>query len=170
MYTYMFERKSNRLQNFDYSSQNYYFVTVCTQNRSEYFGEILNYDIILSDVGKIVEKFWREIPSHYTHVEIDEFVVMPNHLHGIIVIKTTDEADMAAGGHRYTNLSTIVGSFKNITSKLIHKSGCLEFAWQKSFYDHVIRKDESLDEIRSYIRNNPLKWELDRNNSENLWM
>ena len=90
---------------------------------------------------------------------------MPNHLHGIVIV----EPKMAANGRRY-GLSTIIGSYKNITSKIIRRTAISDFSWQKSFYDHVIRKDESLDKIREYIRNNPLKWELDRNNPSNLWM
>ena len=88
---------------------------------------------------------------------------MPNHLHGIVIIEPRT-------GDTSSNLSQIIGSYKNIVSKHLHFLGFKEFAWQKSFYDHVIRQEESLGHIREYIRNNPHKWELDRNNRENLWM
>lgn len=180
----MFKRKFNRLTNFDYSVPNYYFVTVCTQDKIECFGNIVDGKISLSEQGLIVSNYWKEIPTHYKGVMLDESIVMPNHLHGIVIIEDVAEAtglqsEMAASGpfrlassevSRRYNLSTIVGSFKNISSKTIHQAGFTDFCWQKSFYDHVIRQDESLDKIREYIRNNPLKWELDRNNPQNIWM
>ena len=119
--------------------------------------------MVLNAAGQTAQDFWREIPNHYENVALDEFIVMPNHVHGIIILK------MQANGLRYS-LSTIVGSYKNIVSKTLHTRGQKDFCWQGSFYDHVIRKEESLDKIREYIKNNPRKWELDRNNAENVWM
>lgn len=131
----------------------------------------------MSENGKIVEECWLGIPLHYENVSIDSaHIVMPNHLHGIIIIEpvgavTNRPRNRADDIRPYnnTNLSAVVGSFKKAASKLIHAE-YTAFDWQKSFYDHVIRKDESLDKIREYIRNNPLKWELDRNNPSNIWM
>jgi len=157
-------RKTNRLSKFDYSQPGYYFVTVCTDNRKECFGKVENGVMILNTEGKIAEKSWKNTPECYQGVDIDEFAVMPNHIHGIVIIR-----ERQAEGLHYT-LSQIVGSYKNVVSKNIHAQGNIQFGWQPSFYDHVIRKDESLDKIREYIRNNPLKWELDRNNPSNLWM
>ena len=160
----MFKRKNNRLKNYDYAMPNYYFITVCTQNRQEYFGEIINYQMVLNEAGQAAERFWVEIPNHYRNIELDEFIIMPNHVHAIVFIKPQEDSK------QNVNLSTIVGSYKNVTSKTIHRLLGQNFNWQKSFYDNIIRKDESLDRIREYIRNNPLKWEFDRNNNENLWM
>lgn len=120
--------------------------------------------MILNEEGEIAEEHWKDNPAHYQNIALDEFIVMPNHLHGIVIIK-----DGQAEGLRYS-LSRIVGSYKNVVAKDIHNKANLGFGWQPSFYDHVIREDESLDKIRDYIKNNPLKWELDRNNLSNLWM
>jgi putative transposase len=157
-------RKINRLVKYDYSQSGYYFVTICTDNRLKLFGKVENGIITLSPEGKIAEDHWKDNPAHYENICIDEFVVMPNHLHGIIIIK-----DSQATGLHYS-LSQIVGSYKNVVTKDIRNQGNQDFAWQSSFHDHVIRKDESLEKIREYIYNNPLKWELDRNNPSNLWM
>ena len=157
-------RKINRLIKYDYSQPGYYFVTICTSNRVECFGNVENGVMVLNQDGQAAEKHWIDSPAHYKNVDIDEFIVMPNHLHGIIIIKDSKIEGLQ------NNLSKIVGSYKNVVTKEIHKKGNQNFAWQASFYDHVIRKDESLDKIREYIKNNPLKWELDRNNLSNLWM
>jgi REP element-mobilizing transposase RayT len=159
----MFARKPNRIKKFDYSHPNFYFVTICTKDRREHFGEIFDCEMVLNNAGQAAEDFWEEIPKHYDNVELDEFIIMPNHLHGIVILETK------AGGLQ-SNLSQIIGSYKNIVSKHLHTGGFANFAWQKSFYDNVIRDEKSLRRIREYIRNNPRKWGLDRNNRENLWM
>ena len=132
----------------------------------------MNGEMVLNGCGKIVKIFWNEISAHYSNVELDVFQIMPNHLHGIVIIKSVGAAIgrpilKAGNARRYTDLNTIIGSFKNITSKTIHKMGFPNFSWQKSFYDHVIRKDDSLDKIREYIKNNPKQWELDEENPKN---
>ena len=152
------------MANYDYSIPNYYFVTICTQNRIEYFGKIVNERMVLNECGKLAEKFWVAMPLHYPNVALDEFVIMPNHLHGIVLLHPL----VAASGRRYS-LSNIISAYKNIAGREMRKVNS-DFSWQKSFYDNVIRKDGSLDKIRLYIRGNPLKWELDRNNPINLWM
>jgi REP element-mobilizing transposase RayT len=158
-------RKPNRLTKYDYTKAGYYFVTVCALNRTEYFGAVENSVMILNNLGKIAEDVWRRAGLIYPNVTLDEFVVMPNHMHGIIVIE-----DVGQARGLQPSLSQIIGSYKNVVSKNIRNKLDKQFAWQPSFYDHVIRKDGSLDKIREYIKNNPLKWELDRNNPENLWM
>ena len=139
-------------------------MTTCTGNRVECFGVVNNRTMVLNDLGKIAEAAWVKTPMVYKNVDIDEFVIMPNHMHGIVIIKPHQQAR----GLHYS-LSQIVGSYKNSVTKLARQL-MHDFSWQPSFYDHVIRKDESLEKIREYIRNNPLKWELDRNNPANLWM
>jgi putative transposase len=126
----------------------------------------------LNEQGKIVENFWKDIPKHYLDVSLDVFVIMPNHIHGILIIAPVGAAigrpQEKAGNARPYSLNTIIGSYKNIASKFIHQSGLPNFQWQKSFHDHVIRKDESLDKIREYIQNNPKQWELDEENPKNI--
>ena len=158
-------RKTNRLTKYDYGQPGFYFVTVCTSQRKEYFGVAENGKMVLNDAGKMAENIWKRTPERYKNVQLDQFVIMPNHMHGIVVIQEVVQTP----GLR-PSLSQIVGSYKNVASKEIRSQGLKDFAWQPSFYDHVIRKDESLDKIREYIVNNRLKWELDRNNPSNLWM
>jgi len=123
----------------------------------------------LSQFGKIVEQqlFW--LVQQYGYIKLDIHAVMPNHLHVIIVI----DNNVGNGRDRslqmkIKSLSEIVGAFKTTSSKLIHQNGFMHFQWQKSFYDHVIRDEKSLEKIREYIQNNPLQWELDEENPNNL--
>ena len=173
----MRERKLNRLKNYDYSEGGYYFVTVCTKDREEWFGKIESGEMFLSPSGEVARDFWVEIPLHFQHTEIDEFSVMPNHVHGILVI----EGNMVGNAYMRSQkgnafmhflqnrtkmlLSKIIQQYKaSVTRKINSLGDGLNFGWQKSFYDHVIRNDRSLDNLRQYITNNPLKWELDIEN------
>ena len=169
-----YNRKSNRLYQYDYDSEGYYFVTLCVKDRCEYFGYIKNNTMILNKYGKIVEKFWNDIPKYYKNVVVEEFVVMPNHIHGIIHIVGTGQCkDKVGTGHcpvptdeiNYGLLSKIVNSFKNVVTKEIRKQLYdYEFKWQRSFYDHIIRDEGGLQNIYQYIIENPLMWGRDRNN------
>ena len=158
------ERKSNRLKKFDYSSAGYYFVTICVQDRACCFGDVINDKMVINEYGKIVEKFWFEIPKHNKNASLDIFQIMPNHLHGIVVINPVGADIIRPYG---AGLSKIIGYFKQTASKIIRRSGFISFSWQKSFYDHIIRTGESLDKIREYIQNNPKQWELDKLNPKN---
>lgn len=173
------ERKLNRLKEYNYSKCGYYFITMCTKNGVEYFGKIDNEKMVLNQYGKIAQEYWSKIPNIYDDkVEIDEFIIMPNHVHGILIIQENGEkrteqcsvptykANARAG---YGLLSEVIKSFKNAVTKKIHQELHADnFQWQRSFYDHVVRNEESLYQIRSYIANNPLKWELEKNNIENF--
>jgi REP element-mobilizing transposase RayT len=159
-------RKSgNRLEGYDYSQSNYYYVTICTDNREERFGKIENNKMSLNYHGQIVKQQWQWLAKQYSYIELDEYVVMPNHIHGILIINNSIRTghDLSLQ-HRIKSLSSLIGAFKTTSSKLIHQNGLFDFAWQRSFYDHIIRNDESLDKMREYISNNPLKWDDDENN------
>ncbi|MCL5666811.1 MAG: transposase [Patescibacteria group bacterium] len=158
------QRKANRLKQYDYSRPGFYFVTVCAKDMRCCFGEVIKGEMILNEWGKIAEKFWKEIPKYYKGISLDVFRVMPNHVHGIIVIGDVG-ADIIRP-YKRPSISQMVGSFKRVSSKAIHITDN-NFAWHKSFYDHVIRKEESLDKIREYIINNPLKWKLDKYHPKN---
>ena len=152
----------------------------------------------LNEIGCIATKFWLEIPQHFPFVVFDEFVVMPNHVHGIVVIeKNAVDAETRGGvetrgdvetqnfaslrirnvgnwkpnkfGPQSNNLASIIRGFKIGVTKYANQNDIL-FQWQPRFYDHIIRDEESLNRIREYIIYNPLKWNEDRNNSENLYM
>ena len=164
-------RKSNRLQDYDYSQTGYYLVTICNQDRVNHFGGIEKGQMKLNDIGQIVTDCWRGIPEHFRNTTLDEFVVMPNHIHGIIII--VGNADLRSLPPQNTDrskmyLSKIVHGFKASVTRMVRKQwNNHRFDWQKSFYDHVIRNDEDLHRARTYIQNNPLNWELDRDNRIN---
>ena len=177
------DRKSTRLRNYSYSQAGYYFVTICTQNRVNYFGEIDTDRTKLSGIGQIAMDCWCAIPEHFDNAGLDEFVVMPNHIHGIIVIKQKPfmkTADQNVGNSdrfalpRPRNmelLSKIISQYKSSVTRILRKQSIdPPFHWQSSFYDRVIRDDESLDNIRTYMRNNPLNWASDEENPANHTM
>jgi len=182
------KRKLNRLKGYDYSQNGFYFITICTKNRNKFFGEITGAKMELSEIGKIAQKCWEEIPLHFPDAESDEFIVMPNHIHGIIIIKNSSTVGNKnfcsipdnAESNNYCSaqwqtkwarsLSSIMRGLKIGVTKWCRNNYFSQFAWQKSYYDHIIRDEESLQKIREYIINNPSQWEQDRNNPENLWM
>ncbi|MDA3905825.1 MAG: hypothetical protein PF484_07100 [Bacteroidales bacterium] len=165
---------SARLQNWDYGWNAAYFVTICTHNREYILGEIDNGKMILSEIGKIAQQYWNEIPAHFPFVELDSFVVMPNHVHGIIIINKTDNVIVETQnfasrqsdhpknkfGPQSQNLASIIRGYKSGVKKYatINK---IDFTWQPRFYDHIIRNDKSYHNIANYIINNPLNWKGD---------
>ena len=152
-------RKKIRLQNFDYSQNGYYFVTICAKDRKNWFGEILAGKVILNSWGLIVVQQWQWLATQYNYIQIDQYSVMPDHFHGILAI-TRNGHDRSLQ-QKVKSLSQLIGAFKTTSSKLIRKSGFIEFQWQKSFYEHIIRSEKSLDHIRLYIEQNPLAGELE---------
>jgi putative transposase len=162
--------KRNRLLGYDYSQEGWYFVTICTHNREDFFGGIKNGQMVPSEAGKIAERCWREIPSHFPGVELDEFVVMPNHIHLIVSVGARHAwPPQKQEKPPYQRIPVVIGSFKSAVSKLAHSADPLgHFQWQRSYHDHIIRNDDSLNRIRIYIQNNPAQWEKgnDRNHLE----
>ncbi len=177
------DRKTPRLQTWDYRWAASYFITICTKNRLHYFGNIENSEMKLSNIGVIADILWYEIKNHAKNIELGEFVVMPNHIHGIIVITNFDDnetnvgtthalslqsekSENITGQNRFQNIgknsiSSIVGSYKSAVTKHAHRLG-YEFEWQTRFYDNIIRDTESFQTITEYITNNPAKWTEDK--------
>ena len=185
-------RKSIRLKEFNYSTPGYYFVTICTKGRKCLFGDINEQGMRLNNAGHMVKKVWGELPVLYNNVSIDEFVIMPNHVHGIIIIDLSKNIgggpcaspqdlgpiDGQPQGVAPTNneltLPDIVHRFKTMTTnayiKGVKQNNWEPFnnkLWQQNYFEHVIRNDIDLTETREYITNNPKKWHLDKNNPEN---
>jgi len=136
-------------------------------------GEIIDGAVVLSSAGKIVEEEWQQTVTIRPHVDLDEFVVMPNHLHGILVInegqKKTSHRDVSTKSRLQSqSLGAIIGQFKSVCTKRIRGAGFSRFGWQPRFYEHVIRDERSLENIRQYIVDNPTKWELDDDNPKNF--
>ncbi|MCX6785685.1 MAG: transposase [Candidatus Komeilibacteria bacterium] len=176
--TYRIE--SIRLLEFDYSTPGYYSITICTKDRENYFGEINNCKMKYSPIGLIARKFWLEIPKHYPFIELAEFIVMPNHVHGIIIIndfKSVETHNCASlqkisnihprhynkFGLQSKNLAAIIRAYKSTVKKYANEHD-IEFNWQPRYYEHIIRDNDELNRIREYIKNNPLNWKTDRNN------
>jgi REP element-mobilizing transposase RayT len=160
-------RRSVRLQGYDYTQNGAYFVTICAYERACVFGQMVDDVMAINAWGQIVQSCWDEIPAHYPMVELDAFVVMPNHMHGVIVI-VNDGRGMAC--HAPTkrefskpiarSLSTIVGAFKSAVTKYINRlpNPPDHPIWQRNYYEHIIRSEESLNIIRAYVANNPAQW------------
>lgn len=183
--------ESARLKFFNYAENGIYFITICTFDREYCFGNVLNEKIQLSNTGKIANQYWHNIPAHFPFVELDEYIVMPNHVHGIVIInrpsvetrhgasKTATETRDRASLHdeqqnkfgplKRNSLQLIINAYKSSVTRFCNKNN-LNFQWQSRYWDHIIRDEKSLNNIREYIRNNPLKWKQDRNNFKNLYM
>lgn len=164
-------RKSTRLAGWDYSRPGAYFFTICTHERRCLFGEVRGGEMVLNDLGKIAAEAWQEIPVHHPEAVLDEFIVMPNHVHGILFLRPTAEKEDTAGrvptrgfgGSEAGTLSTIVGSFKaTVTRRIREVVGMPVVVWQPRMMDHVIRDERDLLYHRRYTRFNAAKWEQDR--------
>ena len=169
-------RQSIRLRNYDYSETGAYFVTIVTQSRLCMFGDVAGGNLCLNDRGAMISDAWQNLSLRFPNIELDAFVLMPNHIHGIIVIEKalpTDGRDPDGAGTRPapTTLGNIVGAFKSITTDMyidgVKRSGWPGFPgklWQRNYYEHVIRDEKDLSAIREYIVNNPDLWEEDTEN------
>lgn len=190
------QRKSNRLKWFNYSSNWWYFITFCTKNRIKCFGEILDWKMILNDLWKIVENEIYKTIKIRQNIEIDEFIIMPDHIHIIIFIipvgndcivpvnnivpvndiNPHNETISINKGPLINNgpmqlVPTVMKWLKSAITKQINDfQKDFFFSWQKSYYDRIIRNEDELFKIRNYILENPLKWENDKNNIENIFM
>jgi putative transposase len=173
--------QSARLQGYDYSSDGGYFVTICTKNREHYFGEIVDEKMKLSKIGEIVADEWLKTKQIRKNVQLGEWVVMPNHIHGIVIIDNDATVETHCNnplethcnvspqyknkfGPQSHNLSAIIRGFKGTTTKKIHIAGFQNFTWQSRFHDRIIRNDNEFNRISNYIINNPKNWGMDKNN------
>jgi putative transposase len=159
-------RRPLRLSSYDYSWQGAYFITICTNGRQNIFGEIVDDSMVLNQLGEIAETCWKEIPSHYREVENGVFIIMPNHLHGIIAIEGPGRAGSKPAPTGKYPLSEIVRGFKTYSARNINRqreSGG-KHVWQRGFYEHVIRDETEYHQIGDYILFNAAKWESDKEN------
>lgn len=172
-------RHSLRLQGFDYTQEGAYFVTVCLQELACLFGDVSDGKMILNDTGKMVQAIWNDIPSHYAGIDTDACVIMPNHIHAIIVIVGASPCGRPdwdigqAQGPAPTKLSLadVIHRFKTMTTKCyadgVKQKDWPPFRgrlWQRNYYEHVIRDEASLNLIRQYIMDNPSRWAEDEEN------
>ncbi len=182
-------RHSIRLKYYDYSQPGAYFITICTHNRVCLLGKIKNGQMILNKFGMIAKQCWLDIPSHYPNVKLDEFVIMPNHIHGIIVIKNVGVQNIEPNKNivgvqniepqhnieplqnKYQkiipcSIGSIVRGYKIGVTKWFLQNTNIVNVWQRNYYEHIIRNEREFNKIREYIINNPLKWELDIENPQ----
>ncbi len=147
-------RRSIRLPHYDYRNPGSYYVTICIHEKRCVFGEVKNNIVCLNEMGQIAQRNWLALPQRFPTLEMDEYIIMPNHIHGIITITERPSSTDAPA------LSKIMQIFKGATSKQIHDTYLPDFAWQRDYFERIIRKDGDLDRTRQYIMNNPIRWSL----------
>ncbi len=181
-------RRSIRLHGFDYSRQGAYFVTICTRNRECLLGDVAEGVMRLNEVGQLAQAAWEDLPRHYPHVVLDAWTVMPNHVHGIVVLSDgVAEPTVGAGfkpaptsaraarhgppsqpapGTTRHGLPEVVRAFKTFSARRINalRGAVGTPFWQRNYYEHIIRDDQSLNRIRQYIEDNPAQWHRDPEN------
>lgn len=186
----MKSRKANRLKGYDYSKDNLYFVTSCVKNMKCCFGGVfpvgtgrvlsvhdsdihpdnkneIKAEMILNKFGIIANNQLEWLQNQYAYIFLHSYIVMPNHIHAVIeidssLLKTVQNLDEPEKIVKIKSLSQIMGAFKTTSSKLIHEAGTIDFAWHRSFYDHIIRDEKAYLNIVNYIENNPNSWNKDK--------
>jgi REP element-mobilizing transposase RayT len=186
------KRQSIRLKGYDYSQSGLYFITICCYQRECLFGNIINSQMILNNFGQLIKEEWLKSAEIRKEIELDDFVIMPNHFHGIVIINQEINSDfmkndvdfqdnnVGANGRspllqqiqssppkismKPKSISSLIAGFKSATTKKINviRNTHQNPVWQRNYYDHIIRNDESLARIREYVQNNPLSWENDQ--------
>jgi REP element-mobilizing transposase RayT len=166
------DRRSIRLRGYDYTQEGVYFVTICARHKECLFGEVVDGQVRLSECGRIVEEEWLRTAVVRPHVTLDSFVVMPNHLHGLIVIGNTTgkgtrlrvaaEGEGPAGPPP-SSIGAIIGQFKSaVTRRSAPSHAAHDYTiWQRNYHEHIVRSDKALQHLREYVANNPAQWELD---------
>ncbi|MBI5361337.1 MAG: transposase [Planctomycetes bacterium] len=159
--------KQNRWDDWDYSWDGFYFVTICTRNKKEYFGKIIDGKMQLTEIGKIAEKYLLEISGHFECAKLDYYVIMPDHVHVIIIIKNTVETrDRVSLQKPVRNkfsrpvsgsMPVIINQYKSSVKRWCNKNGYPDFDWQPRYYDRVLRDDYELYFAQEYIAYNPSK-------------
>jgi putative transposase len=172
-------RRSIRLKDYDYAQAGAYFVTVCTHNRECLFGEIIDAEMRLSEYGQIVVASWQDIPRHFDCVELDAFVVMPNHLHGNLTIiddvgakhfsaelPPKNASPLQPHGTQSNSLGAILQNFKSVSTRKINQARDTQGApvWQRNYHEHIVRNEREWNAIREYVANNPANWLKDSEN------
>jgi putative transposase len=167
---------SRRLPDWDYTTPGAYFVTIGIKQHRCYFGMVVDGEMQLNPLGEIAEKYWKEIPLHHNNVELDEFVIMPNHIHRILILIDSEDSvetlhvtslrsDQESEYEFFSrispkkgSLSTIIRSYKSTVTRMIRKFLDPDFAWQSRYYDHVLMSDKDLENLRLFIQLNPENW------------
>ena len=173
-------RRSIRLKDYDYSELGAYFVTIVTYQRACLFGDVIDGSAVLNAAGRIVDECWMDTPAHFGGVELIGHVVMPNHVHGILVIRDIPaQGGMTEVGARHASplrphgvkrhsLGAIVGSFKSAVTKRIGRELSPIAVWQRNYYEHIVRNERQMEKVWFCVRSNPLSWATDDENPERV--
>jgi putative transposase len=168
------DRRSIRLQGFDYSQEGAYFVTIVTYHRDCLFGDITDGEMTLNDFGTIADECWRTIPEHFQSVELGEYIIMPNHLHGIILIHDNGRGTIySAPTEQYGkptkgSIPTIVRTYKAAVTRQITRQYHTTEIWQRNYFEHIIRDEKNMQNKTDYIQANPTLWSEDNENPHHL--
>jgi len=162
-------RRSIRLQGYDYSRPGTYFITICTHDQEYLFGNIIDDVMHLNDMGQVIAESWEWLADQYGHISLGEWVIMPNHLHGLIVI--TDDyrgGSRTAPTGKCKPVGQLIGAFKTVSTKRINEMRQTPGAklWQRNFWEHIVRDESEWHRIRQYIQNNPAQWRQDQLNHD----
>jgi putative transposase len=187
MSTHESQRRTIRLRDFDYRQPGFYYITICVEKHTIMFGHIVNDSMHLNHNGLVAKQVWNALPQRFPGIELDQYVIMPNHMHGIIALKdeqpllyhkvNTDrvperfKATVQQAGRTYKQmpgLGQIIRSFKAEVTYRIHRTGSPDFTWQKRYYESILTSEKALEFTRLYIVNNPARWALDKLYQENL--
>lgn len=164
-------RRSIRLKGYDYSMEGLYFITICVKNRATLFGRVINGELELNDIGRKAEECWLEIPRHFPNILLRPFVIMPNHVHGILEISKSSAEDTenhacekVAGNHmplrtHSRTIGSVVRGFKIGLTKWVRQNTDVQTVWHRNYYEHIIRDERSYHAITAYIFNNPKNWQ-----------
>lgn len=165
---------STRMPGWDYGSSGLYFITICVKDRVRYFGDMDETQgissIQISEMGSVAHDNWLQIPQFHPYVELDEFVIMPDHIHGILFINKPDKDtwELNKFGSQSKNLASIIRGYKSSVKKYATLND-IEFNWQPSYYDRVIRNEVEYGRVREYIYYNPEQWLANQDNFENIF-
>ena len=176
-------RRSNRLRGFDYTQAGAYFVTIVAQERTSFFGLVCSEEMRPNEAGRMACRIWESLPLRFPAIEMDSFVVMPNHLHGIVLIHQEPVGAPLVGARRSATgesrattrvaptLGDVIGAYKSLTTveyvrgvRTMNWPPFHKRLWQRNYYERVVRDEESLESIRQYILDNPARWSLDPEN------
>ncbi len=172
-------RRSIRLRGYDYCRSGRYYVTICTQDKEHLFGRVVEGEMHRNELGDYVARCWQWLARQYPYVDLDEWIIMPNHLHAIMVITcrgvsrnapTMQNAEPEGGSRtaptKRKPLGRLIGAFKTVSTDHLNemRGTPTSLLWQRDFYEHIIRNDDELNKIREYIRTNPLRWGSDPEN------
>jgi putative transposase len=176
-----YQRRCIRLKNYDYSQAGAYFITICTYKKEYILGDVVDGEMKLNEYGKLVVQEWLRTIDIRPNVELDEFIIMPNHMHGIVIITESNVGATCRSpkgevpsplqkGPASASIGAIMAGFKSAVTRRVNvlRGTPHKPVWQRDYYEHVIRNEHDLNEIREYIVNNPLKWDLDSENPNNV--